>query len=215
MASAGKEDVMEFGPEVKTADFGFPSEVFPLSDFSGNAMVPGEIPWAIGGKVEGEEDMSEEAMRRLAVRRSTIKTPDAALAFPISNHRTPPISPIRSPATHNRGDISPFESRSAASPGPQPKPSIDNPDRANGPPSSGHGSGSTPDLGALLHKFQPSTETGHETKMKMFGPERVVQDPRVKAHMESVVRDIMIAASIFGAIWVGVCFAVPCYGLAQ
>ena len=97
------------------------------------------------------------------------------------------------------------------------------------------------ELGALLENFELTTERrgatgktrqGSKTsvgsksmnkvnervargkpKVKMFGPERVVQDARVKAHYESIVRHILIVGTAFGVAWIGVCFAVPTYGL--
>lgn len=201
------EPELEFGPEIKTADFSFPGEVYPLSDLAGSAHQADAFPWA-QLKVDDDE-MSEDALRRLAVRRDTIKVPDASLAFPIADNGpvTPPISPVRSVA--NR-DISPFDFHASPT---QPKSSVEV--TTAQPSASGHES--AVELGALLSHFERTTERQAKqgAKVKMFGPEKVVQDPRVKALYESIVRDILIVGSIMGVIWVGVCFAVPNYGLAQ
>jgi hypothetical protein len=70
------------------------------------------------------------------------------------------------------------------------------------------------DLGALLGKFKNSTNrTSEEGSPKMFGPEVLVEDPRVVALFEGVVRDILIVGAIAAVIWIALCLAVPCAGL--
>lgn len=198
---ASKE--MSLGPEVQSLDFSFAGNTFPLSDLSGSAQSEA-LPWA--SQLDADDNgLTEEGQRRLAVRRDTIKVPDASLAFPIMDNApsTPPISPARAIAN---SDISPFDVQTA--PGTQPGVV------ASTAEPSAVGASSTVELGALLNTFEQKTERSTPVKVKMFGPERVVQDERVNALYESIVRDITVVATVFGIIWVGICFAVPNYGLA-
>ena len=189
---------------------------------------------------DGEtEELNEQQIRQLAVRRSTIKVPDASLAFPISeddhvgeltarktshrlsiagislrpsvssagsSHRQS-MSPLATPIGR-RSDISPFEELSTTPelirPSVEPKLSMTSLEAAH------------QDLGALLGKFRLSSnrasvdETG---RPKMFGPEALVEDPRVTALFEGVVRDILVVGGIAAVIWIALCLAVPCAGL--
>jgi hypothetical protein len=187
----------------------------------------------------GTEQLDEKQLRQLAIRRQTIKVPDASLAFPISeddhvgelttrktSHRLSAagaslrpsissvsstlrqsISPLPTPVPR-RSDISPFEESPLA-------------------PETGRGSAepkmsmsslaaAQQDLGALLDKFKRSTnrvsieEAGPP---KMFGPEVLVEDPRVTALFEGVVRDILVVGAIAAVVWIALCLAVPCAGL--
>ncbi|ORX33641.1 hypothetical protein BD324DRAFT_653942 [Kockovaella imperatae] len=49
--------------------------------------------------------------------------------------------------------------------------------------------------------------------VKMFGPERVVQDPILRAYYDSIIRDIWIFVIIVTSAWIGLCLAVPVVGL--
>ena len=262
---------MIFTPDARDTDLTLPAEVFPLSDLSGAACSTsglgfsnmGDIPWLNSAPSEpsssgtrhddDEEEISDAARRRLAVRRETIKVPDAALAFPIEVQPSLP-SPGRSPQppiwrARGHSEISPFDippqpalpHMDSMDPG---SPGIGGPLGTNGisPTDPPNDLTSNIELGALLENFELTTERrgatgknrqGSKTtsvgsksmdkvnervargkpKVKMFGPERVVQDARVKAHYESIVRHILIVGTAFGVAWIGVCFAVPTYGL--
>lgn len=240
-----------FTPEPKDADIIFSSEVFPLSDLSGAAMTASsssdDPPWLVSGlsngPAESDDEMSEAARARLAVRRSTIKVPDAALAFPISE--APPVVALSArPTTHGLSDtaasmrdISPFEYKlpdvvthisPAASSGNVDATVVDSgapPRRASTVATDENTTGkasradiSQDELRTLLARFIRTERRGAkaaQARPKTFGPERVVQDARVKALYESIVRDIVVFACIFAVVWIGVCFAVPTYGLAN
>lgn len=246
-------------PDGLSKDMTLPAEVHPLTDLSNATGTTGvrleldqmeDLPWLntatlgpnsnVTDKTEVEEaELSEEAKQRLAVRRSTIKVPDAALAFPIeapftSDQFSSPLSPSSDLATRKRSEISPFDfPLDEHSTAPYHRPSTssarlfrdknNNNDIANdnAPPASRRHAPRSPsqiELGVLLETFELGADRHQEPeekkqKMKMFGPERVVQDSRVKKHYDSIVRDILIVGSVFGVIWIGVCFAVPTYGL--
>lgn len=48
------------------------------------------------------------------------------------------------------------------------------------------------------------------TKIQVFGPERLVEDPRIKKVYRDIKRDILIAGGIVSALWIVVCLVVPC-----
>jgi hypothetical protein len=236
-----------FTPEPKDSEITFASEIFPLSDLSGAAMTisssTDDPPWTAGARPEGimkgEDDLSDAARAQLAVRRSTIKIPDAALAFPISEGPPATSLPLgttarlSTDATQAMQEISPFDYKlpdvvTHISPATSPGRTLDRP---GGEPTrrpftaatTEAGTTSRPDtshveLRALLARFGRSERRRSKSaqgRPKTFGPERVVQDERVKALYGSIIRDIVVFASISGAVWIGVCFAVPTYGLAN
>jgi hypothetical protein len=59
------------------------------------------------------------------------------------------------------------------------------------------------------------TPTNGKTKVPIFGPESVVEDPVMKALFDSIIRDILIVGVFTGLVWVALCLAVPCAGLAS
>jgi hypothetical protein len=226
-------------------------EVHPLTDLGDVASSPASIdyprplpPRNTSSEDEKSEELDEKQIRQLAIRRSTIKVPEASLAFPInegdlvaelSPRRTsnrlstgaslrPSISSIgstirqsvsspippptsASAAAARRSVISPFES--------PPDPPTSNP--LENVEKQGAISAGTENLGTLLSKFKVShnrVSVQGAGNPKMFGPEQLVEDPRVKALMESIVRDILVVGGISGAIWIALCLAVPCIGLA-
>lgn len=186
------------------------------------------------------EELSDTQMRQLALRRQTIKVPDASLAFPISeddhvgelsttrktSHRLsaaatslrPSISSVNSTLRQStsplptpiarRSDISPFEEPPLA---PEPGRGSVEPKLSMTSLAAAH-----QDLGALLGKFRRSTNRvsiAEEGTPKMFGPEVLVEDPRVVALFEGVVRDILIVGTVTAVVWIALCLAVPCAGL--
>jgi hypothetical protein len=219
-------------------------EVHPLTDMNDITSSPVSVddlrpvPSRNVSSEDGErsEELDERQLRQLALRRSTIKVPDASLAFPISendavgelpprknSHRLSTVgslrpsvssigsnlrqslgSPLPTPVAR-RSDISPFEEPSApSSKAPEPKSKVSmtsmNP--------------TYPDLGQLLGKFQfQRVSTTEASNPKMFGPEMLVEDPRVKALFEGVVRDILVVGAIAAVVWIALCLAVPCVGL--
>lgn len=188
---------------------------------------------------EKSEELSETQIRQLALRRQTIKVPDASLAFPISeddhvgelstrktSHRLsaagasirPSISSVTSSLRQNSSPLpTPIARRSSISP-------FDEPPLAH---ETGRGSvepklsmtslaAAHQDLGALLGKFKRSTNRvsiAEAGAPKMFGPEVLVEDPRVVALFEGVVRDILIVGTVAAVIWIALCLSVPCAGL--
>ncbi|WVQ78719.1 hypothetical protein IAT38_000806 [Cryptococcus sp. DSM 104549] len=50
-------------------------------------------------------------------------------------------------------------------------------------------------------------------KIHVFGPERLVEDPRIKKVYRDIKRDILIVGCFVGGLWAVVCLAVPCAGL--
>ncbi|WRT65573.1 uncharacterized protein IL334_002518 [Kwoniella shivajii] len=58
------------------------------------------------------------------------------------------------------------------------------------------------------HKDKPK-------RPKVFGPEKLVEDPRVKKVYRDIKRDILILGGIVASIWIVLCLAVPCAGLAS
>ncbi|WWC87755.1 uncharacterized protein L201_002647 [Kwoniella dendrophila CBS 6074] len=54
-----------------------------------------------------------------------------------------------------------------------------------------------------------------EKKPKVFGPEKLVEDPRIKKVYSDIKRDILIVGSLVASIWIVLCLAVPCAGLAS
>lgn len=240
------ENVFTSPPPQHEIEIQLSPEVHPLTDMTDIISSPVSvddlrpIPSRNVSSEDGErsEELDERQLRQLALRRSTIKVPDASLAFPISeddrvaelsprraSHRLSTVgslrpsvssigsnlrqslgSPLPTPIAR-RSDISPFEEPPAPVSGtntPEPKVSITSLNPTH------------PDLGQLLGKFQRSanrvsvTEAGNP---KMFGPEVLVEDPRVKALFEGVVRDILVVGVIATVVWIPLCLAVPCVGL--
>lgn len=113
-------------------------------------------------------------------------------------------------------DISPFPEPTLHSDDPLSQPRIS----TSSSPTSPISKRSTPaDLSALLTTFRHAepldpdrfraTEHEREKAAELFGPERLVQDPRVKQIMDKVVKEILLAGYIMGGITVVACFAVP------
>lgn len=227
-----------FTPSTTNRDITLSPEVYPLTDLNEPITPPSST------EIEKIEEMSEVQRNQLAIRRSTIKVPDAALAFPISeevddlsdlatrkqSHRSsafeslrPSVtslgsasmrrpshtlaSPIQTP-THRRSEISPFEEPAV--------PPLETAGTRVSTTSVPRVSIVRPDLSALLEKFRMTGQDHSDTntRTKMFGPESPVEDARVTALFESVVRDILVVGVSSGVIWVALCLAVPCAGLA-
>ncbi|EIW66607.1 hypothetical protein M231_01473 [Tremella mesenterica] len=150
---------------------------------------------------------SDEYDQRMAARRATLRPPSPSDAFPIS--ATPLLSPYsRSGIDVSLSPASPLES-SDISP-------FDQSETARGLMSDGLSGRSQPaGLSSLLDTFgHTDTPLGREPRPKIFGPETVVEDPRVKELFDSVVRDILVVGGLVGASWVAMCLAVPTAGLA-
>lgn len=222
-------------------------EVRPLTDLGDISLSPVSIdelrPLPIRETTPeddgGSEELNEQQIRQLAVRRSTIKVPDASLAFPISeddhvgeltnrktSHRLstagvslrPSISSVGSSLRQSmsplptpiarRSDISPFEEPSTAPEtgriSVEPKLSMTSLAAAQ------------QDLGDILGKFKrPKNRVtvAEAGGPKMFGPEVLVEDPRVTALFEGLVRDILVVGAVATVAWIALCLAVPCAGL--
>ncbi|WVQ94732.1 hypothetical protein IAU59_001812 [Kwoniella sp. CBS 9459] len=61
----------------------------------------------------------------------------------------------------------------------------------------------------------PLSAKEEKKRAKVFGPEKLVEDPRVKKVYSDIKRDILIVGSLVAAIWIAMCLAVPCKGLAS
>jgi hypothetical protein len=77
------------------------------------------------------------------------------------------------------------------------------------------------DLQALLARFKrdpvrreeyAAEKRRRKKEIRVFGPEKLVEDPRVRSLMERIVRDILIVGAITAVVWVAVCLAVPMRG---
>jgi hypothetical protein len=188
---------------------------------------------------ESEATLAEIHSKQLAIRRATIKVPPAELAFPIAeadadaDADTDEWKSIAAtspdPASlAERHEISPWAAFSdewswsstapvavAASPSPA-------------APTAGLGvahvqterpTKQPTDLDGLVNRWDAAdpvrTEAweasapAREKRTKMFGPERVIQDPAVKAAHARVVRDILILGGAVGVVMVVLCFAAP------
>lgn len=55
----------------------------------------------------------------------------------------------------------------------------------------------------------PPRRKGH-TKIQVFGPEKLIEDPRIKKVYKDIKRDILIVGGIVSALWIVVCLVVPC-----
>lgn len=203
------------GEAVPTDEFKLPDEVHPLS-------VMGDVPalsWApeylFPAKTEEDQpaprlssELSDVELRQLAIRRATVKVPDASLAFPVEQPMetfvTPPTpEALASPTVldkRSKREISPW---SGSSP-----PTAD----AAGVPTS---PANDMDISALLGRF--SSRLGRaeavEHSTKVFGPEKLVEDPRIQKLYQDIVRDILIVGGLAAGIWIALCFAVPMAGL--
>jgi hypothetical protein len=208
-------------------------EVHPLSDLGGSisptiftptweTMV---IPTLESGPGIEEEELSEAARRQLAIRRATIKIPDASLAFPIKDTAEPfPVSSATSPSlmsgismrkrSEAQSDISPFESFTF-SPETDRNMPTDSGTSGTIPPARPVPSNSPPDLSTILTKFPAGTQpyASKPASPRLFGPERVVEDPRIKELYHTIARDILIVSGVIAVIWIILCFAVPLRGL--
>jgi len=79
-----------------------------------------------------------------------------------------------------------------------------------------------PDLSSLMMRFRRSepkdperfaaTTKTREKKLTSFGPEKLIEDPRIKQMHDKVVKDILVLGGIVFAVWVVLCLAVPLYG---
>ena len=79
---------------------------------------------------------------------------------------------------------------------------------------SSRASATSQDLSALLTRFGRFSIHGPDKiaskeKVKVFGPERLVEDPRIKKLYQSIVRDIVVIASSLGVVCLVLCFTVP------
>lgn len=197
----------------KDIDFDLPEEVHPLTDLSGNTKSP-DWDSSTFPVLEHDPEITEAARRELAIRRATVKVPDASLAFPIAESpdevvASPTVPSTTVPIMDQRvlSAISPFD--------------IDPEDTENKPDQSSTNESATPSapqsLTAILAGFSRFSRTSSDSpsrkKVKIFGPERLVQDPRIKRLHEEIVRRIVVLASVAGVIWVAICLAVPNAGL--
>ncbi|ORY27449.1 hypothetical protein BCR39DRAFT_445113, partial [Naematelia encephala] len=217
----------------KEMDLGLPHEVHPLADLGGTTA-RGDIPWATTVPVLGagidDEEMSEVQRRQLAIRRATVKVPDASLAFPIGDidSSSPPASTVEptfpfvvipptplpdSTAWQQPSDVIPFQLSE-----PLPVPETTHQDLRNLNQAVKR-EGEDGDLSTLLSKFRMRRQSetqhiehgrrpvGHEGKV--FGPETLVEDPRITELYNSVVRDILIVGGVTAVVWIALCLAVP------
>jgi hypothetical protein len=201
-------------------------EVHPLADVSGMIQSPStEPPWSV--PTLGKDEISEVQRRHLAIRRETIKLPAAELVFPIpdspistSTFSASTTAPASSVDSRKRSQIlSDYDS-------PEPTPTLSPPSAPIFAPTSPSLPQSAPscELNTLLSKFRRAepmdpgayreAEQERERKAKTFGPETLVEDPRVAKLMESIIRDILLVGAATGLVWVALCFAVPMAGLA-
>jgi hypothetical protein len=212
-------------------------EVYPLTDFNEPST-----PFSAVDSEKVEEEMSEVHRSQLAIRRSTNKVPDAALAFPISEDDEVGDLATRKPSYRSsafeslRPSISSLASGSFRRPSPSLASPLETPANRRSDispfeessmPTEPEANVSTisvpqrkatlvrPDLSALLDNFRftGQSRSAEPDRPKMFGPESPVQDTRVTELFESVVRDILVVGVISGLIWIALCLAVPCAGL--
>jgi hypothetical protein len=246
------ENVFASSP-IREMEIQLSPEVHPLTDLGEVASSPASIdqlrplPSRGSSSEDGRlEELDEKSMRQLAIRRSTIKVPEASLAFPINeddlvpelsprktSHRLSNVASLRpsissigstmrqsvsspippsasasaSPTAARRSDISPFEG-----PGDTPETPLSS---LEGGAEEKVTTDRESDLGTLLNRFKVSNRVRVQEAggPKTFGPEELVEDPRVKALFESIVRDILVVGVISGIIWIALCLAVPCAGL--
>ena len=199
-----------------------PPEVHPLTDLGGTVDErPSPLPWETASPPlsDDEPELSEAGRRQLAIRRATIKVPDATLAFPIVDQHAQvldPATPFNIPpkAAQKRGELSPFDT--------DPDLATTRPDLVHPSPAANTTNQRNPstaqDLTSLLVRFarfgpRDPQSSSAEKEIKVFGPERLVEDPRIKKLYEGIVRDILIVAGSMTAIWIVLCFAVPMRGL--
>ncbi|WWD16592.1 hypothetical protein CI109_101020 [Kwoniella shandongensis] len=215
-----------------TTDYGFDNDDKPGSPSSSNndATLP-TIP-----VLEGE--MTEVQRRQHEIRLTTVKVPCPKEAFPIDD-REVPHSPKPSSDGRQRRDISPFamdgvpsepDSTSGARPfsvadlmRTQSKAAVEDTPAQR----------TSRDLSTLLKRLRrtapfvtenqiaPAGRRGSETsqyqrekKAKVFGPEALVEDPRIQKVYRDIKRDILFVGFTVMAIWLVLCLAVPCAGLA-
>ncbi|WWC97083.1 hypothetical protein V866_003960 [Kwoniella sp. B9012] len=76
---------------------------------------------------------------------------------------------------------------------------------------------STSSSSTRKHKLRSRRLTRKERKEKpkIFGPEKLVEDPRIKRVYSEIKRDILIVGSLVASVWIVLCLAVPCAGLAS
>lgn len=247
--------------EPQSAGSMFSENIFtPTSTTMERTCSPSPILHPLATFPDDMEEMTEVQRGQLAIRRATIKVPDASLAFPISEFDERPVdlgggsrkpshrsssafagsirpsvsslhsasasgfnrslaSPVPSPV-NRRSDISPFEEIPViVSSNQDTNPDADENDN-DGPARTRVSIESVkavtwPPLSTLLARFSRNgrSHVQHDKRPKMFGPEAPVEDPRVTALFESIVRDILVVGAISGVIWVALCLAVPCAGL--
>lgn len=230
---------------LKDDEMNLPIGVHPLTDLSGQVKRDSILPWETP---EVENDMTEIALRQLAIRRATIKAPDPSLAFPlplphdatapqsaesISENTFPflvtpptPLMPSERIGPNERHEISPFKipdfNPAYEGSGPGPDPEIE----LAIAPTSEASAAPQPDLSSLLSKYRPSPREPPDKppgkmpenpppdqKVKSFGPELLVEDPRVKKLYNGVIRDILIVGVSSGLLMTALCFGVPMAGL--
>ena len=189
------------------------------------------------GVSEGGDTMTAIEKRQLEIRRATVKAPSPEEAFPVFDSMTSPLvvtSPLiggTSTARHSNARTASLGSPAQADSGKRSEISpFDVPDDGPidplvPPPGTEMSMGATQiqqeDLAALLSRYtlgvsRASGEGAPEDldkPLKIFGPERVVEDPRVRALFESVIRDILIVGGVSACVWITLCFAVPMAGL--
>ncbi|KAK8861497.1 hypothetical protein IAR55_002318 [Kwoniella newhampshirensis] len=184
-----------------------------------------------------ETDMTDVQRRQMDLRRTTVKVPRAKEAFPIGEHEGPRSPKLRISQfdTRQQRDISPFVvdgdqttvtrplSVSATSQTHSKPPTVVDVAQRTGK-----------DLSTLLNRLRRSnrktsggmvdpisrrgseaSQMQREKKIKVFGPERLVEDPRIKKVYQDIKRDILIVGSLTAFIWIVLCLAVPCAGLAS
>ena len=240
------ENVFSLNTPPPNLDIQLSPEVAPLTDMNDISSSPVSVAdlrplpsRSTSLEDEGQsEELTETQLRQLALRRQTIKVPDASLAFPIAeddlvgelstprktSHRLsaagaslrPSISSVSSTLRQSMSPLpTPVSRPSDISPFGEPPPSPDPGRGSVGPKLSMTSLAAVhQDLGVLLGKFRKSTSGPiEEGTPKMFGPEVLVEDPRVVALFEGVVRDILIVGGITAVVWIALCLAVPCAGL--
>lgn len=286
-----------------------PSPAGKRYDASSTSPKPNSPHGLSGDHGEDEDGLTDVQRRQLAIRRATVKIPDASLAFPISADDDLPSTTITTAGDQSTGKVAnrkaPSQSHNPGRPRSQ-NPSLGSPIQQRIPPTamsesrakqqqqqnhqsliapfdvvdptdplgtvqigdplrpaasasgtqgsydsepssantigspqstftsqagtnrkdhqSHHESGSvlsSADLTALLSRFRrksrhdPNDNGGKPRKTPVFGPEIVVEDPRVKALFQSVVRDILVVGGCVTVVWVVLCLAVPCAGLLE
>ncbi|KAI9632518.1 uncharacterized protein MKK02DRAFT_40821 [Dioszegia hungarica] len=182
----------------------------PKSPTTPNSAVPLMI--ARGGSASGLA--SPLPLSATTAPPSSLDTDISPFAFSDPTSSSSPSAPIRSSSR----SASPIKTAPAVRAGPG------NPQAKR--PSTAYSTGPAPehripaaDLSTLLVKFRRAEpldpqsyregESRREKAMRVFGPERVIEDPRVKRLMSRIVNEILVVGVIVGVGTVVLCFAVP------